>query len=366
MGILDKLFGSPQSQKLRLVRELARHRIKTDPAAPLMGMSPSMIDALPDNQLMMLPEASIATITETYVGLIRQGNSAQAALSRINDFRAASFGGLKSEQTTNIFDFIADRVRIEHTDGPPLDEAFVDTATYTSAKVFGMELAPPSRPPYHLIKQFDISTFQVEIAKYTRREGGYLYPWRLMAFDTRTGNFAFSYNLEVTPITCCLGAHTADGSHLNLDSGDPDMTQEEFESWAIPRAISRIYGDQVLTPEEAHAFGVKVVADYLGSVGMDILNISKEPLRDPQIYAMKDGRTAALLVRVAAYPHKGVIDEEDPGVSDLIDDSYDRDYDIYFASVGLANANARNDYERGALLRNGSFHVAFSGIEQIA
>lgn len=365
MGILDKLFGSPQSQKLRLIRELARHRIKTDPAAPFMGMEPSMVDSLTDEQLMMLPEATIATITETFIALTRQGMNAQAAITRIDDFRAASFGGIKSDQTANVFDFIADRVRIEHTDGPPLDEAFIDTATFTSSKVFGMELTPPTRSPYHLIEEFEISTFRVHIAKYTRRDGGFLYPWRLMAFDGRTGNFAFSYNLEVTPITCCLGAHTAEGAHLNLDSGDPDMTLEEFVSWSIPKAISRIYGDQVLTPDEAHVFGVKVVADYLGSVGMDILNISKEPLRDPQIFAMKDGRTAAIIVRVAAFPEKGALDEDEPEVSALIDDCYDRDYDLYFASVGLANANARNDYERSALLRSGSYHVAFSGVEQI-
>ncbi len=366
MSILGKLFGSSQGKKLRLIRELARYRIESDPAAPLMGFTPNMIDPLTDNQLMMLPEASIATIVESYIALVRQGQSPATALSHIDNFRSSSFGGAKTTTRSNLYDFIIERVRIEHSDGPPLDESFIDTATFASCKVFGMELPIPNRPKYSVITDFDISIFHIVIAKYTRRDGGFLYPWRLLAFDSRSDSFAFSFNLEVTPVSCCLGTHTAGGTHFNLGSADPDMTFEEFEEWAIPKLIAKIYGDQLLSPEEMHVFGVKVVADYLGSVGMNILTISKDPLEDPQIYAMKDGRTAALIVRVAAYPDKGALDEDEPQVSDLVDDCWDRDYDLYFASVGLANANARNDYERRALLRNGSFHVAFQGIEQVA
>lgn len=365
MGIIDKLFGSPQSKRLRLIRELARFRIQTDPAAPVMGFDPSMVDSIPDEGLMMLPEASIAVIVETYITLLRKGVGSGPAIQAIDEHRSASFNGARADHTINLYDYIIDRVRIEHESGPPLDEGFIDTATHTCSKVFGMELTPPPRPEYHVIKEFFLSTFRIIFAKYTRRNGGYLYPWRLLAFDNRTEEFAFSYNLEVTPVSCCLGSYSASGAHFNLGEGDPEMSLDEFEEWAVAHAIAHIYGDQVLTPEEMHAFGTKVVADYLGSVGMEVLNISQDPQTDPQIYALKDGRTAALIVRVAAYPSKGALDETEEQVSALIDDCCERDYDLYFASVGLANANARNDYERGALLRSGSYHVAFSGIEQI-
>lgn len=365
MGIIDKVLGSPQSKRLRLIRELARLRIKSDPAAPVMGFEPSMVDSIPDEGLMMLPDASIAVIVETYISLRRKGVGSEPAIQAIDDHRSASFGGARAERTNNLYDYVIDRVRIEHESGPPLDEGFIDTATHTCSKVFGMELTPPTRPKYHVIKEFSLSIFRIILAKYTRRDGGYLYPWRLLAFDNRTEEFAFSYNLEVTPVSCCLGSYSASGTHFNFGEGDPDMSLDEFEGWAVPQAITRIYGDQVLTPEEMHAFGTKIVADHLGSVGMEILNISKDPQTDPQIYALKDGRTAALLIRVAAYPNKGVLDESEEQVSALIDDCCERDYDLYFASVGLANANARNDYERGALLRNGSYHVSFSGVEQV-
>ncbi|HEY8586336.1 MAG TPA: hypothetical protein VIL60_06340 [Rhodanobacter sp.] len=365
MGIIEKLFGYPQSKRLRLIRELARFRIQTDPAAPVMGIDSKMIDTLSDSQLMTLPEASIAVIVESYITLLHQGVRREAAIRAIDDHRAISFHGDRSENTQNIYDYVIDRIRIEHTSGPTPDEGFIDTATFTCLKAFGMELRPPSRPKYHVIKEFELSTFRLVLAKYTRRDGGYLYPWRLLAFDKRTEGFAFSYNLEVTPVSCCLGSYSANGTHFNFGDGDPEMTLEAFEGWAIPKAISNIYGDHVLTPAEMHAFGTKVVADYLGEVGMQILNINKNVLNDPQIYALKDGRTAALIVRVATYPNKGVLDESEEQVSDLIDDCCERDYDLYFASVGLANANARNDYELGVLLRKGSYHVAFSGVEQI-
>lgn len=365
MGIVEKLFGSPQSKRLRLIRELVRFRIRTDPVAPVTGIDPNMIDTLSDGEIMMLPEASIAVIVESYIALVRKGADGESAIQAIDDHRSTSFQGKRSEGAQNLYDYVIDRIRVEHESGPPLDEGFIDTATLTCSKAFGLELTPPTRPKYHVVEEFELSTFRVILARYTRRDGGYLYPWRLLAFDKRTEVFAFSYNLEVTPVSCCLGSYTASGTHFNFGEGDPRMDLEDFKEWAIPKAICNIYGDQVLTEEEMHAFGTKVVADYLDKVGMQILNISKDVRNDPQIYALKDGRTAALIVRVAAYPNKGLLDESDAQVSNLIDDCCERDCDLYFASVGLANSNARNDYELAALLRNGSYNVAFSGVEQI-
>jgi hypothetical protein len=365
MGIVDRLFGSPRSKRIRLVRELARFRIKSDPAAPFLGMEPNMIDSLPEEQLMMLPEASIATIVETYINLLLKGVSPESAIQAIDDHRSTSFRCARAENTQNVYDYVIDRIRLEHESGPPLDEGFIDTATFTCSKVFGMELTPPKRPKYHVVKEFELSIFRIVLANYTRRDGGYLYPWRLLAFDNRTDSFAFSYNLEVTPVSCCLGSYSASGTHFNFGDGEPEMSLEEFEEWAIPKAMAQIYGDQLLTQQEMQAFGTKVVADYLGTVGMDLLQLGKDPQIDPQMYVFKDGKTAALIVRVAAYPNKGNLNESEEKVSALIDDCCERDYDLYFAPVGLANANARNDYERGALLRSGSYHVSFSGVEQV-
>jgi hypothetical protein len=240
MALLDKLLGSGNSQKVRLIRELTRFRIKADPGAQLMGIDSGQVDSLAENQLMMLPEASIATIVETYVQLIHRGVSAQSALSQIDNHRSSGFGSAKSSETANLFDYVADRMRLEHEHAGLMDQAFIDSAVFTSAKVFGMEVELPKRPDYEVMKQFAISNFRVVIAKYRRREDGYLFPWRLMAFAPGEAHFAFSYNLEVSSITCGLGSHSSDGAHLTFEEGDPAMSLEDFEAWAIPMASDHI------------------------------------------------------------------------------------------------------------------------------
>jgi hypothetical protein len=242
MALLDKILGSNNAQKLRLIRELTRFRIQSDPSASLMGIDPNQVDSMSDSQLMMLPEASIATIAESYVQLVRSGSSPQSALSRIDNHRSSGFGGARSNKTTNIFDYVFDRMRIEHDQSQAyaLDQAFIDGAVSTSAKIFGMELELPERPPYETVKEFLVSSYRIVIAKYQRREGGYLFPWRLLAFEPGVDDFAFSYNLEVTPITCSLGCYTAEGMHLNLGEGNPSMSLHEFEAWAVPMAKAAI------------------------------------------------------------------------------------------------------------------------------
>lgn len=256
MALFDKLLGSGNSPKVRLIRELTRFRIKTDPASQLMGIDPGQVDSLAENQLMMLPEASIATIVETYIELVRRGIGAQSALLQIDNHRSAGFGSEKSSETANLFDYVADRMRIEHEQAGSMDQAFIDSAVFTSAKVFGMEIELPKRPPYELIKQFAISNFKIVIARYKRREDGYLFPWRLMAFAPGEEHFTFSYNLEVAPITCGLGSHNADGTHLTFEEGDPNMSLEDFEAWAIPMAVDHIAAiDQANNPQIATSDG---------------------------------------------------------------------------------------------------------------
>lgn len=239
MALFDKLLGS-NSEKIRLIRELTRFRIRTDPTAQLMSIDPNQVDSLTKSQLMMLPEASIATIVETYTQLTRRGASAQSALSQIDAHRASGFGSERSTQTSNLFDYVADRMRIENDQSVEMDQAFIDSAVFTSAKVFGMEIELPKRPTHQIIREFYISSFRVVIAKYRVREDGYLFPWRLMAFDSGAEQFTFSYNLELSPITCGLGSHTSDGAHRTFEEGDPNMTEEEFEAWAVPLAIDHI------------------------------------------------------------------------------------------------------------------------------
>jgi hypothetical protein len=198
MAIFDKLFSSNDSQKIRLIRELTRFRIKTDPAAPVMGIDKDQVDSLSDSQLLMLPEASIATIVETYIQFVRRGTTAQSALSQIDVHRSSGFGSVRSAETANLFDYVADRMRIEHPQAGALDQAFVDSAVYTSAKVFGMEVELPTRQPYQVIRIADIY-FQNSHCQIQASRGGIPLPLEIDGIRTIFGSIFFLLQLGNYP-----------------------------------------------------------------------------------------------------------------------------------------------------------------------
>lgn len=211
-----------------------------------------------------------------------------------------------------------------------------------------------------LVNEFKLSSFMVSIE--ADAENG-TYPFRLTAIDTRTNNVAFRYGIEKSPFATCLVGIFADGSRYNFGQIQADMSADDFENWVIPRLIDTVYADQVLTLQEINAFGVRVVAEHLDKVGAQLLTINKDVSKDPQIFALVNGKTAGIIVRTATFPEMGILDKTTEDFYHVLSESMDRGYDLYLAPVGLANANAENDYERKALLRNGSYNVSFSKLE---
>lgn len=218
------------------------------------------------------------------------------------------------------------------------------------------QAAPPTK-----VDEFTLSSFQIRIETNPEKE-----VYVLKAKDTRTNSEAFQSRLETSPAGRFLVHVGADGSRQNHGAVHHGYAAEDFLEWAIGNAIETIYSSQLLTDAEAHYFAINVVADHLNKVGFQLLTRAKDPLQDPQLYAMKDGRTVAVLVRCKPFPGKGTIDRSSEEFYQLLSNSLEKGIEVYFASVGLANANAANDYERRALLRNGSFHVAFSGLEKLS
>jgi hypothetical protein len=362
MGLFGSLLGRKPDPRETLIRALAALRIRSDPAARVMGYDESMLGALGREQIFMLPEASLVVMVEMFATLCQQGVAPVPAISAIDQHRAQSTGPLSAPLPSDLFDYIPARIQQDHPQGGRLDESFVDNAIHTAAAVYGLDLEMPKRAPYLERARFEVGPFEVVLASYTRRDGGYLFPYRLIACDRQTRAFAFSYNLEVTPVSCCLGAHQSDGSHRTLGEADPEMTQVQFEAWAYPLLLQRIYADRVMSADELLAFALewlerKLVADGYRVTGVD------EALDDAQIYGFDpDGVSVTILVRVGTFP----IAPSAKDFGDDIDAWHDEDTTedrLYFAGVMLGNALANNDVERRAVLRDTPVSVWFDGLK---
>ncbi|MBN2166988.1 MAG: hypothetical protein JW717_11975 [Marinilabiliaceae bacterium] len=117
----------------------------------------------------------------------------------------------------------------------------------------------------------------------------------------------------------------------------------------------------MMTDEELHYLGIKVVYKDLIDKGYDVLNIRKEMDVNPQILAKKDGRFVFITVKTARYPYMGVLY---PHVaSDVLHVARKRNAVCYFASVGIANANGQTEEEMAKPIADGEYYINYKGLQ---
>jgi len=115
MGLLGKMFGG-RGTKLGLIKEMTKFRIQNDPGAKPLGVSTSAVDRMPEAQIMGLPEATIATIVETYTRLKKQGSQDGDIFDLIEAHRSrfGKVGNLPSP--LNLYSYTKYRSRLDHPD----------------------------------------------------------------------------------------------------------------------------------------------------------------------------------------------------------------------------------------------------------
>lgn len=137
MGFLNKLFGGGDSAKEDLIKNLAKERVRADPAASRMGFDESMIDSLDTMQLMGIPEAAIVTIVETYAQSLKTGASERVILEHIENHRSQIGSGTLPEPL-NLESYVNYRLEVEHGHGAPISEDFINKAIATCKRHFGI------------------------------------------------------------------------------------------------------------------------------------------------------------------------------------------------------------------------------------
>jgi ketosteroid isomerase-like protein len=119
-----------------------------------------------------------------------------------------------------------------------------------------------------------------------------------------------------------------------------------------------------MTPEEIHQFGIEIVHGQLIKDGYEIKAVYTEVGTSPQIVAEKNGNLAFIAVRTACYPEKGKLEENVH--FKMIEQAGHFNAIPYFASVGIAAAEAKSDAERSIPIKGAGFHVAYEGLLVIA
>ena len=115
-----------------------------------------------------------------------------------------------------------------------------------------------------------------------------------------------------------------------------------------------------MSPEEIHNFGVEIVFNQLKKEGYEIESVNTKIGVDPQITATKDGILAFIAVRTACYPEKGKL--EKAVHFQMMENAKKFKAIPYFASVGIANAQAKTQKDMSVPIKDSGFHAAYEGL----
>src|SRR5205809_975029 len=112
MGFFSNIFG-PTRTKFDLIRHLIKERVREDPGAEAIGITPKMVDQQSDDVLIGTPEGTVVTIVETYHSLRDSGASLVEALVAIEQHRNQFISG-RMPISASLSTYISYRVRLEH------------------------------------------------------------------------------------------------------------------------------------------------------------------------------------------------------------------------------------------------------------
>jgi hypothetical protein len=136
MSFLSRFFGLGGTTKDKLIKNLVKERIGSNPMANSMGFDKNMVDSLTDIQLASLPEATIVTIVETWASLRKQGIPEENILGAIEAHRSSLGDAGDMPSPLTLPNYIKYRIGLEHQHGAPIKEEFINYAISTAKKAF--------------------------------------------------------------------------------------------------------------------------------------------------------------------------------------------------------------------------------------
>ena len=121
---------------------------------------------------------------------------------------------------------------------------------------------------------------------------------------------------------------------------------------------------QLLNSQEIIDFGLRHAYGQLVKEGYEILSVRPEPDVDPQILAKKENQLYFIIIRTDVYPEIGDLPSLSR-ISQVNEHAKTHDAKTKFISIGLMNAEAKNEEEKSKLLKGGEFYVNYSGLHEL-
>ena len=138
MGFFGRLFKRGGVDKNALIRNLIRLRIKNDAMAAAMGFREETVDSLSTFLLAGLPEGTLVAIVETWSILHKRGMKDDEIFSRIEGHRSKMFPRGQMPTPLNLHKYIKYRIELEHSEGAPISDEFIDIAADIARKAYGV------------------------------------------------------------------------------------------------------------------------------------------------------------------------------------------------------------------------------------
>lgn len=121
---------------------------------------------------------------------------------------------------------------------------------------------------------------------------------------------------------------------------------------------------QLLNPQEIIDFGLRYVYGQLVNDGFEILSVRPEPEVDPQILAKKNEVLYFIIIRTEVYPEVGDLPSISR-ISQINEHAKKHEAQTKFVSLGILNANAKNEADKSKLYKGGEFYVNYSGLHEL-
>ncbi len=118
-------------------------------------------------------------------------------------------------------------------------------------------------------------------------------------------------------------------------------------------------GNRRLTGEELHELGIKWVYKHI-KTEYQILNVNIDMDKNPQILAEKENQLYFIVVKTSTYPDVGWLTPT--AAEEIIQHANKHKAKILFASVGIANADAKSEQEMEHPLKDGHYYFNYTGL----
>jgi len=121
---------------------------------------------------------------------------------------------------------------------------------------------------------------------------------------------------------------------------------------------------QLLSKQEVIEFGLRYAYGALSKDGFEILSVRPEPEIDPQIVAKKDDQLYFIVVRTEVFPEVGDLPSLSR-INQIREHARKHQALAKFISIGLMNAEAKNEDDKSQLHKGGEFYVNYSGLHEL-